>query len=188
MRIISGKYKGRQLVGKIPTTTRPTTDRVKESFFNILNNQMSIRDIKVLDICAGTGAIGIEALSRGAEFCVFIDNNRKNTEYIQRNLNEIAIPKNHYLIKQIDVEKKLHELKKELPETQYELIYLDPPYQKQIYETSLDKILSLELLHSDGILAVEHSLQLGVCYPEGYLMIESREFGDTIIDILEIVK
>ena len=149
MRVISGSAKGTKLISLEGNQTRPTLDRIKESLFNILQNQ--IMDSYVLDLFAGSGALGIEALSRGAKKVVFCDKSSQAIEVITKNLE-----RTHFLEKSIIVKQ---EYKKALTrfsgQEKFDLIFIDPPYEAGIAVKAIEEILSLDLLKKEGVLVLE---------------------------------
>ena len=154
MRIIAGKFRGRRLQTPPSDQTRPTSDRLRETLFNILapRNQA----VRFLDLCAGTGAVGIEALSRGAAQAVFVDQSRKMCGLIEANLKSLDIASDAYQIVQTEVLDylKRHVKKCELP---FNIVFFDPPYAAN-YDESLNFIgeHSSQILEAEGILIVEH--------------------------------
>lgn len=152
MRIIAGEYRGRVLKSPPNNKTRPTSDRLRETLFNILNPQID-NETKFLDLCAGTGAIGIEAISRGAEFVTFVDISRKTCGLIEENLDLLKIPENQTEIYCSSAEKFLVKEKKKT----WDIIYFDPPYSDD-YSKVLNEIAKPEsnILSKDGIFIAEH--------------------------------
>ena len=154
MRIITGKYRGRQLKGPPSAQTRPTSDRLRETLFNVLAPR--IEGARFLDLCAGTGAVGIEALSRGAEHVTFVDKSRKMCSLIEANTNALGIDEKEFEIVSADVSAYLRgNAKKERGPC--DLIFYDPPYAHD-YEAALDLIgeFAPQLLSNDGVVIVEH--------------------------------
>lgn len=149
MRVISGTEKGTILYSLEGNATRPTLDRVKEALFNII--QMDLQQAYVLDLFSGSGALGIEAISRGAKKAVLCDKSKEAIGIIQKNLE-----KTHLLEKAIvihdDYKEALHFLKDKF---QFDFIFLDPPYAKDYVEDTVEKILQLDLLKKDGIIIIE---------------------------------
>jgi len=152
MRVISGLYRGRILRSPPDRKTRPTSDRLRESLFNVLAPRIG-EDTRFLDLCAGTGAIGIEALSRGAGFVTFIDKSRRACALIEENLDVLDIPENHTEIICLGAETftgREHE-------QPWDIAFFDPPYDTNYgpvifdFGEHLNKLLSIE-----GILVVEH--------------------------------
>ncbi len=148
MRIISGKYKGKKLEGFNIEGTRPTLDRVKESLFGMI--QTYIKDSKVLDLFAGSGALGLEAISNGAKTCYLIDNNKEAIKTIKansQNFNE------DLKIIYIDYKKFL-----KTTEDKFDIIFLDPPYKENQMDKSLRIIEERDLLNENGIVICEYEI------------------------------
>ncbi len=148
MRIISGSARGTKLYTLDGENTRPTLDRVKESLFNIL--QVNLQDAIVLDLFAGSGALGIESISRGARKAIFCDNNNEAIKIIEKNLNKTNMTKQATILK-LDYLKALEKLKNE----KIDIIYVDPPYAKNLVIPSVEKIIKLGILSKDGIIVIE---------------------------------
>lgn len=147
MRVISGTAKGTCLESLEGNKTRPTLDRVKEALFNIL--QSDIRDAYVLDLFSGSGALGIEALSRGAKFCVMADKSSDAIKIITRNLQKTKLQEKAKIVKN-DYIKTLNSLNQK-----FNLIFIDPPYAEDIAVNAIKHIIELELLAEDGIIILE---------------------------------
>jgi 16S rRNA (guanine(966)-N(2))-methyltransferase RsmD len=155
MRIIAGQYKGRRLKTLDGMAVRPTSDRMRETLFNILAPR--IEGARVVDVCAGSGAIGIEALSRGAAHVTFIEASRKAASVIADNLRQCQIERDFKLI----VRDALQTMKYFATEQmQFDLIYLDPPYDSDLYSPVMWQIAKGGLLTEDGLVIVEHRRQL----------------------------
>ncbi len=152
MRIIAGEFRGRVIKSPSHTKTRPTSDRLRETLFNILQTRLSF-DTKFLDLCAGTGAVGIEALSRGVKFAAFVDISRKACGLIEENLDLLEIPEDKTDVICSPAEKFL--MKEQ--EKSFDIIFFDPPY-KDDYSQILAEIGSAEskILSTNGLLIVEH--------------------------------
>ncbi|WXR61553.1 16S rRNA (guanine(966)-N(2))-methyltransferase RsmD [Peptostreptococcaceae bacterium AGR-M142] len=149
MRVISGKARGTKLECPTGDNVRPTTDRIKESLFNIIN--MDIIDTNVLDLFCGTGALGIESLSRGANRCVFVDRDKKSIEMTKRNILKTKLM-DYSIIENIDVKTAISKYSSE----QFDYIFLDPPYNKDFCMEVLRLINDNEILNEDGIIVIEH--------------------------------
>jgi 16S rRNA (guanine(966)-N(2))-methyltransferase RsmD len=154
MRIITGKYKGRRLQTLDGLHVRPTSDRLRETVFNILTPR--IGGARFLDLCAGSGAIGIEALSRDAAEVVFIEHNRRAHQIISDNLKHCGITGGVRVINRdaLTALKYLDEHGE-----QFDLIYFDPPYDAELYSPVLWLLANGNLLARDGWLMVEHRRQ-----------------------------
>ncbi len=154
MRIISGKYRGRRLKSPPSLETRPTSDRLRETLFNILAPR--IRDARFLDLCAGSGAIGIEALSRGATHATFVDQSRKMCALIEANLEELAVDENEVEVVNGEAKEFLRRRAKK-EGLLFDLIFFDPPYEAD-YDDVLERMGDENgvLLTSEAIVVVEH--------------------------------
>lgn len=151
MRVISGKYKGRQLQGFNQPGTRPTMDRVKESLFAILQNKL--KGSIVLDLFAGSGSLGIEALSNGSKACYFVEINKKMLEILKNNLQTLKVEEEYYLLNRdyLDALKYFYQ-----NNIKFDLIFLDPPYDLHLINKILEKIDEYNLLMEDGQVICEY--------------------------------
>lgn len=148
MRVISGSAKGVRLETLDGDNTRPTLDRVKEALFNIIQNKLI--DAKILDLFAGSGALGIESISRGAKQAVFCDKSYKAIQIINRNLEKSKVLEKSIII-QKDFLKSLQKLKEE----KFDVVFLDPPYKENLSVLAVEKIIELDILKEDGIIIIE---------------------------------
>ncbi len=148
MRVISGTAKGTVLYSLKGDNTRPTLDRVKEALFNIL--QSKIYESEVLDLFAGSGALGIEALSRGAKKAIFCDYSKDAVRIINKNIDKVKLKAKSKVLTG-DFEICLDKLK----ENKFDIIFLDPPYNSDLSIKSIKKINSLGLLKEDAIIVIE---------------------------------
>lgn len=154
MRIIAGEYRGRILKCPPNLKTRPTSDRLRETLFNILAPQIDAQTF-FLDLCAGTGAVGIEALSRGAGFAAFVDKSRKSCGLIEINLDALDVPENQTEVICETAENFVrHEQTKK-----FDLIYFDPPYENDYGQILREIGNSNKILESDGIFIAEHHIK-----------------------------
>ena len=180
MRIISGTSKGRKLVTPRSHSVRPTSDRVKESIFNILRGE--IEGNRVLDLFAGTGNLGIEALSRGAEKAIFVEKRRQTIRLIQRNLAQFGLEDRSEILP-MDANRAIGIL--EQRGESFDLILMDPPYEKGLIQKTLRKLNSHPIYCGDSILVIEHHrrepLPLTV---EGWDLIRQQRIGDTLISFV----
>jgi len=150
VRVISGKFGGRRLKGTPPAGVRPTSDKLKETIFNILGP--SIQNSIFLDGCAGTGGIGIEAISRGAAFVYFVEQSRRAGQIIRDNLKSLQVAEG-FKIFEMDIIKGLAAIDKPL-----DIAFVDPPYEREdLYDACLTRFGSSPLLAPDGLLIIEHS-------------------------------
>lgn len=177
MRVISGTAKGRRLFAPKSMAIRPTSDRVKESIFNIVGNVVD--HANVLDIFAGTGALGIEALSRGAKEAYFIDSSNEAINLINKNLQATGLKDSATVIRS-EAEKALKRLAKE--EVDFGLIFLDPPYRISVsFLNAILFMLASQLLSPDGLLVFEHDAKAQVIEVEGLKIESTRTYGDTAV-------
>lgn len=148
MRIISGKARGTKLYTLDGTATRPTLDRVKESLFNIIQND--IEDSTVLDLFSGSGAIGLEFLSRGAKRAVLCDSSKDAIKIIKQN-----VQKTHFEEKVEVYNMEFTKLVERLQNQKFDIIYIDPPYATDLIKISLEKIIEYELVNENTKIIVE---------------------------------
>lgn len=150
MRIISGTARGTKLFTLDGLNTRPTLDRVKEPLFNILN--FRLKDSIVLDLFAGSGALGLEAISRGAKKAIFSENNREAQKIIEKNIDKTRFNDKTLLIKN-DYKKALIIISEE--NIKCDLIFIDPPYKTELIKNALLEILEKNILNEDAIIILE---------------------------------
>lgn len=147
MRVITGKARGIQLKTPQGMLTRPTADRVKEALFSIIRND--IAGAKVLDLFGGTGQLGIEALSQGAQTAVFVDAREEACALIRENLKKTRL-ENQAVVVRSDYMEYLHRSRE-----QFDIIFLDPPYAEVFLENALDQITEIDILRPGGIIITE---------------------------------
>ncbi len=150
MRVISGMARGTKLASIDSISTRPTLDRVKEALFNII--QPKIEDSIILDLFAGSGAIGIEFISRGAKKAYFCEKSREASKIVRQNLKKTRCLDKSEMLEQ-DYKKALREYSRR--EIKFNIIFLDPPYKADIGVEATKNILLLDLLEKDGIIIIE---------------------------------
>ncbi|MCI8545727.1 MAG: 16S rRNA (guanine(966)-N(2))-methyltransferase RsmD [Clostridia bacterium] len=150
MRIISGTARGTKLFTLDGLNTRPTLDRVKEPLFNILN--FKLQDSVVLDLFAGSGALGLEAISRGAEKAIFSENNRDAQKIIEKNIDKTKFNDKAVLIKN-DYKKALTFISEN--NMKCDVVFIDPPYKTELVKNALLGILEKEILNEDAIIILE---------------------------------
>ncbi len=180
MRIISGTSKGRKLVTPKRYSIRPTSDRVKESLFNILGAEVD--DKLVLDLFAGTGNLGIEALSRGAKRVVFVEKGRQALRLIQTNLHQFGLVDRSEIIPK-DVNRAIGILKQR--EECFDLILMDPPYEKGLIQRTLMKLDGHPIHHSGSLLVIEHNRREPLPHIlYGWNITRQQKMGDTLLSFL----
>ncbi len=177
MRVITGKSKGSKLIAPKGLHTRPTSDMVKEAIFNILGDIPD--ESQVLDLYAGSGNIGIEFLSRGANRCYFIDNNANSINSIRENLERTRLADQAFVYKNI-AEKAINTLGSR--GIVFDFIFLDPPYEKEIVVPILEKISNSKILNDEGTIIVEHESKLALPeYINNLIKKDMRKYGGTTI-------
>ena len=151
MRVISGKVRGLKLNAPKNQDVRPTTDRVKENLFNMISSY--IMDSNILDLFAGTGSLGIECLSRGAKNCVFVDISKESIAIVKSNIKKARV-ENESTVLNLDFKDAVSRLQGQ--KSKFDVIFMDPPYYKEMFVDALEKIDNANLLDEDGIIVVEH--------------------------------
>jgi 16S rRNA (guanine966-N2)-methyltransferase len=184
MRIVAGRWRGRALAalgaGDAAARLRPTSDRVRESLFNLLahgsyGDPPPPEGARVLDLFAGTGAIGLEALSRGAETALLVDTGAKAADLIRRNIAALGATEARFLARDAT---RLGRC----PEDPFTLIFLDPPYGRGLGERALAATLAGDWIAPGALVVWEESAP--ITPPAGLTLLDSRRYGDTMISIL----
>lgn len=178
MRIISGEAKGRTLYAPAGTQTRPTSDKLRGSLFNIIGARVA--GARVLDLFGGTGALALEALSRGAAYAVVADNARAAVQAIERNAR--AVLKDDFdariRIVRADYRAAIDQL-----DGSFDLIFLDPPYRMaQAYGEALARLYAAGRLAPDALAVLEREKSAAVALPQGFEIFDTRVYGDTAVD------
>ncbi len=180
MRIIAGRARGTQLFAPKGTDTRPTLDRIKESLFNIL--QSHIPDALVLDLFAGSGALALESISRGAQGAVLVDYNREAQTCILKNIEKLRMGEQATLIPcQWSTALEQCVAKKH----RFDLIYLDPPYRMHILAEIADALAQKKLLANNAVLVLEHQADYVPILGESFSLLSIRTYGDTHIHLYQ---
>jgi 16S rRNA (guanine966-N2)-methyltransferase len=181
MRIISGELGGRDL-GTVPHGVRPTSDRVRESLFSALGNLDALR---VLDLFAGTGALGLEALSRGASEVVFVERSRRIARELAGRLDRLGLGDCDALeILVMDAQKGIRRLQSD-PERRFDLVFLDPPYEQGEREPTLQLLFSAGILADGARVVVEGPKRHPLPALPGARVLDERHYGDTTLTWLE---
>ena len=173
MRVISGKARGTSLYSLEGSHTRPTTDRVKESMFSIIN--FNIPDALVLDLFAGSGALGIEAISRGAKKCWFVENSKQAADIVKRNIEKTNSSENAVL-KIMDFKAFLNYV-----DEQFDVILLDPPYNKKMCDEAMKIIYERNLLKDNGIIMCE--TEYGEVITTDFTKKKEYKYGKTMLSV-----
>ena len=176
MRVITGKARGVSLKSPSGMATRPTTDRVKEAMFSII--QFDLPGARVLDLFGGSGQLGIEALSREAKSVVFVDEREDACKLIRENLKRTKLEKDARVIRS-DYANYLKNCKE-----QFDIIFLDPPYAEVFLENSLNLITEIDILQSGGIIVAERPVGKELlCEFPGYSRSKDYKYSSTILTI-----
>ena len=184
MRIISGKARGTKLYTLEGDNTRPTLDRVKESIFNIIQNE--IDGAKILDLFAGSGAIGLECLSRGAEQAVLCDSSKAAIDIIKKNVEKTHMEEKVQIIN-MDFENCLNNLKSQ----QFDIIYIDPPYATDYILKSLKKIIELHIAKEESLIIIETDDEQRIVNEIENIdvrIVDKRKYGRATIIFLSLEK
>ena len=177
MRVIAGIAKGRTLVGPKSHSIRPALDKVKGAIFNIL---FDVSDLTVLDVFAGTGAIGVEALSRGAGHAVFLDASPEALGIIKKNI-ELCRFVSQATVLRTKLPDDLKSVARKSGIERFDLIFVDPPYDQDLVNPSLAMIEKENLLAPDGKVIVEHSPRETLREHKGLVLADQRKYGQTVI-------
>ena len=181
MRVISGTFKGRRLIAPDGSATRPTADRIKESVFNILAG--GLVDRRVLDLYAGTGALGIEALSRGAASAVFVDQAKTALAALRRNIAALKL-ENRARIIRWNIRSNLNCLTAANQQT--DLVFMDPPYEANAVSPTLTALVSCGVLTPGARVVIEHSVREAISPSiDGLRLADQRRFGKTLVSFME---
>ncbi|MFT4077885.1 16S rRNA (guanine(966)-N(2))-methyltransferase RsmD [Rhodomicrobium sp.] len=179
MRIVGGRFRGRAIAAPDGMTTRPTSDRVRESLFNILAHGVDgppLEGARVLDLFAGTGALGLEALSRGAAYCLFVEDEAAARGAIRENIEALGLTGASKLWRR-DATK----LGVAAPMQPFQLVFADPPYAKGLGELALKAALDGGWLAPDAICVLEERADVAVALPEVFEQVDTRVYGDTAL-------
>jgi len=188
MRIISGKFRGLKLQPPVDYSIRPTSDRLKESLFSILESNkynINIENSNVIDICSGTGALGIEALSRGAKLIYFIDKDPKAINVLQKNISKLKIDyKDETYIKIItdDANKALQNIK-----NNFDIVLIDPPYNSIVIEECLVKLKQYNLINFNSYIFAESSKNENINF-DGFDLLDTKIYGKSKLTILQLLN
>ncbi|MFO7952113.1 MAG: 16S rRNA (guanine(966)-N(2))-methyltransferase RsmD [Bacillota bacterium] len=180
MRVIAGTAKGIRLKTPKGNEVRPTADKVKEAFFSIIGNQ--VIEAIFLDLYAGSGAIGIEALSRGADQCFFVEIKKENVKLIQENLSKTGVANHASLIKG-DAQNIIPELARD--NLKADLVYLDPPYAFTELAEVINAIEQTELLKDNGLLIIEHDFR-NRQWINNFNVSGQKKYGDTCLTFIKL--
>ncbi len=181
MRVVGGRLKGRNLASPLSREIRPTADRLRESLFNILVHAYDdpIQGARVLDLFAGTGALGIEAISRGAAFALFVDNGTEARALLRNNVEALGLGGATKVFR-----RDATSLGMAHPVEPFSLVFLDPPYRMNLAEKALTSLRDGGWLTPAALLVVEEAKAADFAAPDGFQELERRVYDDTEFTIL----
>ncbi len=184
MRVVAGRFRGRALVAPDDMSIRPTSDRVRESVFNILAHgveDFTLTGARVIDLFAGTGALGIEAVSRGAAFCLFVEEAAEARALIRRNVEALGLTGETRIFR-----RDATDLGPAGNMEPYGLAFLDPPYGKGLGEKALVGLVDGNWLKPGAICVLEEKAGLALSLPSGLEQLDSRSWGETEVRFLRL--
>ena len=189
MRIVGGKYRKLPLVAPKGNATRPTTDRTRESLFNILENRINFSDIRVLDLFAGTGALGLEAISRGACYCLFVEQATSARNAIHENIETLGVQEMTSIYRRdATCLGEMREIGKADDAQPFSLVLCDPPYSKKLGTKAAASLVCGNWLASEALFVLEEN---HVSFPDeitDFELLNQRRYGDTRIGIFRFTK
>lgn len=181
MRVVGGRLRGRALTAPRNTEVRPTSDRVRESVFNILEHgcaEVALQDARVIDLFAGTGALGVEALSRGARFCLFVEQAPDARAVIRANVEAFGLTGVSKIFR-----RDATDLGPIGPLVPFDLAFLDPPYGKALGEAGLKSLKDGGWLAPGACVVLEEHVKSEIGAVEGFDVVDMRAYGDTQVRI-----
>lgn len=185
LRIIAGVCKKKRLLTVPGMATRPTADRLRETLFNIL--AFDVRDAVVLDLFAGTGALGLEALSRGAASCTFVENNPEALSVIRKNGASCPSLNDRITVISWDIRRGLAFLKDSDPK--FTLVFADPPYGQNLIQPTLSALAESGVLAQEALIVVEHDAADAVPpLPQGWVIQDQRTYGRSTLTFFQSKK
>jgi 16S rRNA (guanine966-N2)-methyltransferase len=182
MRIVGGRLRGRNIASPASRDIRPTQDRLREALFNILMHAYDnpMLDARVLDLFAGTGALGLEAVSRGAKFTLFVDNGAEARALLRNNVEALGLGGVTKVYR-----RDAGNLGPAHPVEPFALAFCDPPYRMKLAEKALGSLRDGQWLTPDALVVVEEARDAGFVPPEGYVELERRAYDDTEFTFLK---
>lgn len=183
MRIVGGNFKGRRLSTPSSDRIRPTTDRTRESLFNILSHKIEFKDARVIDLFAGTGALGLEAVSRGAKYALFVEESAEGRGLLRSNIETFGLQGASKVWRR-DATKlgPIGQMSK------FDIAFMDPPYGKGLGEGALEALRTGDWLTDDATIIVEESKGNLPQNPQGFELLDQRSFGETEIGIFTLAN
>ena len=181
IRIIAGEYRGRKL--KVPQgiDIRPSSDQLREGLFNMLAALTDFERMIFIDLYAGTGSLGLEALSRGAKKVIFIEESQKNISVLKQNIESISPEQNCY---ELTKESSAQWLSRFADPGHPCVVFIDPPFSGNEYELILNKLSIFNSIRAESLLVIESDLKRKILFPESFIMLKHRRYGSVKLDIL----
>lgn len=180
MRIIAGDYKGRRLESPLDNKVRPTSDKVKEAMFSIIGNY--IEDAVVCDLFAGSGSLGLEALSRGARMCYFVDESRESLKLVKENVKKCKAEEYSFILSG-DFKRAMGRIREKV-----DVFLIDPPYNMGLEREAILEIGVRDILNDSGIILVEHHKDTKLDEKIGnFQKIKERKYGSICVSIFEMI-
>lgn len=177
MRIISGLAKGRKILSPVGMNTRPTLDRIKQSIFNIIQND--VYGTMALDMFAGTGSLGLEAVSRGAKYCYLVDKGSETYSFLKKNIENLGFQDKSEALNMDSYEALSFFQKKGIT---FDLIFIDPPYLKDMIPPAINKIYEKNLLNKDGMIVSKIDTSETIYEGNEFIRLyDSRKYGNTTV-------
>ncbi len=182
MRVIAGKYKGRKLETVPDNSVRPATDKVKGAIFNVLQSRVNWTLAKVLDLYAGSGSVGIEALSRGAKNCIFVEKSRNAHAFLKSNIESIGAGTESNVVYG-DAEAFV-----ESTRTKFTVVFADPPYALEALKNIPNKIFEKDIVAEDGYLIIEHPARYDFARNGLWEVVVQKVYGNTCVSFFQHTK
>lgn len=176
MRVISGIKRGTNLYSPVTDKTRPTTDRVRENIFNLI--RFSVPGARILDLFSGSGAMGIEALSQGGEFCVFVDSDKQAVDIIKKNIDKVSFGDRATVLKT-----PFDNYLKTASEG-FDIVFLDPPYHKNLIDEAIKIIAERQLDNENCLFVLESDQDEVITLPDGYNIIREKIYGRVKVSLV----
>ncbi len=179
MRVIAGKYKGRRLETVPDNSVRPATDKVKGAIFNVLQSRVDWTNARVLDLYAGSGSIGIEALSRGAKSCIFVEFNRNALKFLKENISTVGAEDSATAVFG-DADAFI-----ESTRTPFTVVFADPPYALESLKEIPNKIFEKNIVADDGYLIIEHPTRFQFLPGSRWTVAVEKVYGNTSVSFFQ---
>ena len=181
LRIIGGEFRGRKLKVPAGKDVRPTSDRVREALFNLLSSMLRWEELTVIDLYAGSGALGLEALSRGAKNAIFVEASRKHMKILIQNV-ELMLPEQGQY--KLILDHAIHWISRFSDPEKPCLVFVDPPFSGREYDYIMEKIALLPSIRTGSMIVVESPNSREIKFPDILELVKHRRYGSVTLDIL----